>query len=121
MAIRRNILVVVSTFLLMFAAVSIPAQAALFCGDVYTRDADAVGVNNKLGQEILAQRATALPARSEATQALARFAQENNLPYRWVTLGPAERRVQRLFIGLDTDNAPLMQKYHETFNLNTSL
>jgi acyl-CoA hydrolase len=93
-----------------------PVQAGSSCDQVHIAN-----LNQTSSAKILADRRSALPARSEATQALAKFAEENKLPYRWIELGPAERRVSRLFVGLDSENPALLKKYLETFNLDTAV
>lgn len=62
-----------------------------------------------------------LPERGTITAQLADFARENNLPSKWVELGPPERRVKRLFVALDTTKPELVQKYLNRFNLDTKL
>lgn len=69
--------------------------------------------------EIIAQRGAALPERATSVRRLADFALEHNLPWQWVETGPAERRTRRLYVGIDHDNAALVQAYADAFNLNT--
>lgn len=59
--------------------------------------------------------------RIDVTDKLLNFANEHALPHKWVEVGPAERRVKRLFVGLDVSNKLLMNEYLQTFNLDTAL
>lgn len=106
-----SVLVAVSGSLLGSASHASPR-----CDQVHLQ---ALADNGPSLQRILEERGAPLSARQDATLRLAQFAAENGLPYRWIELGPAERRVRRLFVGLNTENPDLVQKYLDAFNLET--
>ena len=87
----------------------------------FATPAQCLALMGKGVRDIIDARGQAMPARSEITIELAKFASENNLPTKWVEVGPPERRIKRLFVALDQNNAPLMKKYLETFNLTKKL
>ncbi len=49
---------------------------------------------------------------------LAAFARTNNLPVKVITVGPPQKRRQRLVVGVDVTNAEQMKSYLEHFNLD---
>lgn len=51
---------------------------------------------------------------------LKKFADANKLPYQVMEVGPAERRVQKLFVALDMTNEELVNKYLKEFNLESA-
>lgn len=55
------------------------------------------------------------------TRQMIEFGREHNLPFRLIEVGPPERRLQRLFVAIDANNADLMQAYRDKFNLNQKL
>lgn len=55
---------------------------------------------------------------SVLVQRLKNFADANNLPYQVIDVGPEERRVQKLFVGLDMTNEDLVNKYLAEFSLD---
>ena len=75
----------------------------------------------KRADEIIAARGMPLPPRGEIAAELAKFAAENALPSRWVEVGPPERRVKRLLVGVDIGNEAMMNAYLQRFNLDKSL
>lgn len=77
--------------------------------------------NQKTAKSILAERNEPLPERSGITKELAKFAAEQGLPAKWIELGPPERRVKRLFVGIDFTKADLVELYIKKFNLDTPL
>ena len=48
---------------------------------------------------------------------LKNFADEHNLPYQVLEVGPAERRVSRLFVAIDMNDEKMVEKYLQAFNL----
>ncbi len=50
---------------------------------------------------------------------LKKFADDNQLPYQILEVGPPERRVQKFFVGLDMTNEKLVEKYLKEFNLES--
>jgi acyl-CoA hydrolase len=65
--------------------------------------------------------AAMLPERTGITRELAKFAAENKLPFRWLEVGPPERRIKRLFVGIDATNSALVDAYLKRFNLDQPL
>lgn len=96
--------------------ISTPAQAQQTCEALFVKAAEQAA--GRTPEAILAERGKALPERNEVLTELAKFAAENNMPARWIEVGPPERRVKRLFVAIDANNADLMQAYHNRFNLS---
>lgn len=61
------------------------------------------------------------PESLDLVNSLERFAKERGLPTKVLKLGPKQRQVNRLVVGLDTTNPELMKAYLERFNLKTAL
>lgn len=53
----------------------------------------------------------------ELVQRLKKFADANKLPYQILEVGPAARRVQKLFVALDMNDEAMVEKYLKEFNL----
>ena len=51
---------------------------------------------------------------------LKKFADANKLPYQILEVGPAERRVQKLFVAVDMTDDALVAKYLKEFNLDSA-
>lgn len=45
------------------------------------------------------------------------FADENNLPWQVMQVGPPQRKVERLFVAVDMNDQAMVEKYLKTFNL----
>jgi len=61
-----------------------------------------------------------IPALKESTLVVKRlenFAKANNLPMKVLEVGPSNRRVKKLFVGLDMTDEALVEKYLKEFNL----
>ncbi len=56
----------------------------------------------------------------EVVKRLEAFAKKNKLPYQILEVGPANRRVQKLFVGLDMTDEALVNKYLKEFNLEST-
>lgn len=84
------------------------SQAQKACENVHTQ------------QAIQLKQADAY-SRIEAQKELLKFAQEHNLPVRYLEVGPADRKIQRLFVAVDVANEALMQAYRDRFNLDTPI
>ena len=54
---------------------------------------------------------------SELVKRLKNFADENALPYQILEVGPSNRKVQKLFVGLDATDEALVERYLKEFNL----
>lgn len=54
---------------------------------------------------------------SELVKRLKNFADENALPYQILDVGPNNRKVQKLFVGLDATDEALVERYLKEFNL----
>lgn len=52
---------------------------------------------------------------------LERFAEQHNLPMKWLPMGPPDRKIDRLFVGIDTTNKELVKEYLALFNLDRPL
>lgn len=104
------------SFLLISLGLSgpIPVSADLQCLNAFRteelRNAQAARPVNPIFSE-----------RNEASKALLKFAKNHKLPARWLLLGPAGRKVYRLFVPIDINNEALMSDYYKTFNLDTPL
>lgn len=60
------------------------------------------------------------PKSLEMAQDVQAFAAKWNLPTKVLKVGPPERRVERLFVGIDTTNKELMDDYMKSFNLKNA-
>lgn len=60
------------------------------------------------------------PDRNDSRGLMA-FAIEHNLETRVLELGPADRKIKRLFVAIDIKNEALMKAYYERFNLDTPI
>ncbi len=61
-----------------------------------------------------------MPALKETTKVVKRlqaFAIKNKLPYQILEVGPSNRKVQKLFVGLDMTDEALVERYLKEFNL----
>ena len=54
---------------------------------------------------------------SDLVKRLKTFADDNALPYQILEVGPSNRKVQKLFVGLDMTDEALVEKYLKEFNL----
>ena len=61
------------------------------------------------------------PATLDVINTLQKFAKDNNLPSRVLEVGPPNRRVNRLFVGVDATNAAQLQAYRNLFTMNGKL
>ncbi len=105
--------IILKSWLLVLAiGVSQVGFAADLCSNVFTI---------KSAEKIVADRGVKLPKRGSITLELAKFAEENNLPSKWIELGPPEQRIKRLFVALDFTDPVLLQKYLDRFNLDGEL
>ncbi len=59
----------------------------------------------------------ALKDTSVLVKRLKKFADDNALPYKVMDVGPTNKRVQKLFVGLDMTDDALVEKYLKEFNL----
>ncbi len=87
------------------------APAALRCSSYFYEE-------KSFHADILKQVKT---PRFEVTNVLLNFAERHQLPYKWVAVGPEERRVNRLFVAMDYTNTELLNEYLKAFNLETPL
>lgn len=108
----RMLSVLKNCFLIIAISLGPVGFAADLCSNIFTV---------KTAAKIVADRGAKLPKRGSITQELAKFAEENNLPAKWIELGPIERRVKRLFVALDFTDPVLLQKYLDRFNLEQPL
>lgn len=76
---------------------------------------------SKKSKTLLAERESPLPERSATIELLSKFAAKHKLSYRWHDFGPEDRKVRRLVVALDINNAELMREYRLTFNLDQKL
>ena len=110
----------VAAFLLSLSAT---ASAASVCAEVFAsrphadkRVADAAQYAN-----VRALLPT-LSSRVESTEMAAKlidFAELYSLPLKTIEVGPTNRRVKRLMVGLDVTDAKLVKAYLSTFNIDT--
>ncbi len=111
MSVRMS-LIIKSWLLVLAISIGQTGFAADLCSNIFT---------NKTAAKIIAERGTKLPKRGSITKELAKFAAENNLPSKWIELGPPEQRIKRLFVALDFTDPVLLQKYLDRFNLENPL
>lgn len=121
---RHQIRWFVTFFLSAWIAVVPYASRAesLTCADIFSAAAtdEADGADAR-ARSLIESREADLPARAEGALALARFAARYHLPARWMDVGPKERRVRRLFVGIDSTNQELVNAYLAEFNLDHRL
>lgn len=104
---------ILKTWLMVFAiSFGQLAVAADLCSNIF---------DAKSAEKIVAARGAKLPERGTITNELAKFAEENNLPARWIEVGPPEQRIKRLFVALDFTDPALLQRYLDRFNLDNPL
>jgi len=58
---------------------------------------------------------------ADVVDRLKAFAEKNQLPLKVMEVGPPERRIQRLFVGLDVTKPELLKAYREEFQLEKKL
>ncbi len=62
----------------------------------------------------------ALEHTSELVKRLKNFAETNALPYQVLEVGPSNRKIQKLFVGIDATDEELVERYLKEFNLEDS-
>jgi hypothetical protein len=60
-------------------------------------------------------------SRTEQVRALLKFAEQHNLPMKWLELGPEDRKIKRLFVAIDVANPKVLKAYRDTFNLEKAV
>lgn len=66
---------------------------------------------------IAKQKIPGMEKTGELVGRLKNFADANKLPYQILEVGPAERRVQKLFVAIDMNDQKMVEKYLKEFNL----
>lgn len=59
--------------------------------------------------------------RTAAAEKLLEFANKFNLPFKWISTGPEDRKIKRLYVAIDISKPEIIDAYRNTFNLETPL
>jgi acyl-CoA hydrolase len=59
--------------------------------------------------------------RTESVRALLKFAEKYELAFKWLELGPEDRKIKRLFVAIDISRPEVLKAYRDTFNLDTEV
>ena len=60
-------------------------------------------------------------SRTESVEGLLKFAEDFELPFKWLEMGPEDRKVKRLFVAIDVTKPAVLKAYRDRFNLDTKI